>query len=319
MATTVNSDVIIYNETVQTGYFERIQDNLSVFNENSRGAIGLNSEMVEGDLKLKAFYKLGGSIASRNINSVAAVSGTKIGMDEQVSVKAPWKYGPYETTEEAFKRRGKSPEEFSMLIGEDMGDAVLDGWVDYALAALEGAIGSNPEMIVTGDLATEGKKVLTKGLRTMGDNFGAVGIWVGDSSSYFDVVDESIDNKIYEEAGVVVYGGTPGTLGKPFLVTDKCPANKIFGLQAGAVLVTESQAPGVRSYNIDSQENLAVGYRGEGVVNVEVMGYSWKTKTNTNPSVDAIGTASNWKKVATDNKATAGFIIDLTPAEPEGE
>lgn len=313
MATTTNSDVIIYNETVQTAYFERIQDNLAVFNTNSAGAIGLNSEMVEGDLKLKSFYKLGGSIASRNVNSTAAVTGSKIGMDEQISVKSPWKYGPYETTEEAFKRRGKSPEEFSMLIGEDMGDAVLDGWVDYALAALQGAIGANTDMIVDGDLATEGKKVLTKGLRTMGDKFGMVAIWVMDSSAYFDIVDQAIDNKVYEEAGVVVYGGTPGTLGKPVLVTDKCPANKIFGLQAGAVLITESQAPGVRSYDIDNQENLAVGYRGEGVVNVEVMGYSWKTKTNVNPDVAAIGTASNWKKVATDNKATAGFIIDITP------
>lgn len=313
MATTVNSDVIIYNETVQTAYFERIQDNLSVFNENSSGAIGLNSEMIEGDLKLKSFYKLGGSIAARNVNSTAAVTGTKIGMDEQVGVKSPWKYGPYETTEEAFKRRGKSPQEFSMLIGEDMGDAVLDGWVDYALAALEGAISVNTDMIVTGDLATEGKKVLTKGLRTMGDKFGQVAIWVMDSSTYFDVVDQAIDNKVYEEAGVVVYGGTPGTLGKPVLVTDKCPLDKIFGLQAGAVLVTESQAPGVRSYDIDDQENLAIGYRGEGVVNVEVMGYSWKTKTNINPAIAAIATSSNWKKVATDNKATAGFIIDLTP------
>lgn len=313
MATTVNSDVIIYNETVQTSYFERIQDNLAVFNENSRGAIGLNSEMVEGDLKLTSFYKLGGSIASRNVNSVAAVSGSKIGMDEQVSVKSPWKYGPYETTEEAFKRRGKTPAEFSMLIGQDMGDAVLDGWVDYALAALQGAINTNSDMIVTGDLATEGKKVLTKGLRTMGDKFGQVAIWVMDSASYFDIVDQAISEKIYEEAGVVVYGGTPGTLGKPVLVSDKCPEYLIFGLQAGAVLVTESQAPGVRSYDIDNQENLAIGYRAEGVVNVEVMGYSWKTKTNVNPDVAAIGTAANWKKVATDNKATAGFIIDLTP------
>lgn len=319
MPTTVNTDVVIYNETVQTAYFERIQDNLAVFNENSRAAIGLNSEMVEGDLKLKSFYKLGGKIGARDVNSSSTVNGSKIGMDEQVGVKSPWKYGPYETTEEAFKRRAKSPEEFSMLIGEDMGDAVLDGWVDYALAALEGAISSNTDMVVTGDLATDGKKVLTKGLRTMGDKFGMVAIWVMDSSAYFDIVDQAIDNKVYEEAGVVVYGGTPGTLGKPVLVTDKCPANKIFGLQSGAALITESQAPGVRSYEINTQENLGIGYRGEGTVNVEVMGYSWKTKTNINPTVATIGTASNWKKVATDNKATAGFIIDITPADPGDE
>lgn len=312
MATTVNSDLVIYNDTAQTAYLERNMDNLAVFNENSRAAIGLNSELIEGDLKLRSFYKVGGAIADRDVNSTAAVSGTKIAADEMVSVKVPWKYGPYETTEEAFKRRARSPEEFSMLLGQDMADATMAGWIGYALNALQGAIGSNAGMNVSGELATEGKKVLTKGLRTMGDKASSIAIWVMDSTSYFDIVDEAIDNKLYEEAGVVVYGGTPGTLGKPVLVTDQCPATKIFGLVAGAVMITESQAPGMRSYQIDDQENLAIGFRAEGTANVEVLGYKWKTKTNVNPASATLATTTNWEKYATDDKATAGFIITLT-------
>ncbi|AZF88589.1 major capsid protein [Vibrio phage P23] len=312
MATTVNSDLVIYNDTAQTAYLERNMDNLAVFNENSRAAIGLNSELIEGDLKLRSFYKVGGAISDRDVNSVATVSGTKIAADEMVSVKVPWKYGPYETTEEAFKRRARSPEEFSMLLGQDMADATMAGWIGYALNALQGAIGSNAGMNVSGELATEGKKVLTKGLRTMGDKASSIAIWVMDSTSYFDIVDEAIDNKLYEEAGVVVYGGTPGTLGKPVLVTDQCQATKIFGLVAGAVMVTESQAPGMRSYQIDDQENLAIGFRAEGTANVEVLGYKWKTKTNVNPASATLATTTNWEKYATDDKATAGFIITLT-------
>ncbi len=95
------------------------------------------------------------------------------------------------------------------------------------------------------------------------------------SATYFDIVDEAIANKIYEEAGVVVYGGQPGTLGKPVLVTDTMDADAILGLVTGAVTVTESQAPGFRSYDINDQENLAIGYRAEGVVNVDLLGYSW--------------------------------------------
>jgi hypothetical protein len=263
-------------------------------------------------LKLRSFYKVGGSIADRDVTSTAAVTGTKIAADEMVSVKVPWKYGPYETTEEAFKRRARSPEEFSEIIGQDMADATMAGWIGYALNALQGAIGSNSAMNVSGELATEGKKVLTKGLRTMGDKASSIAIWVMDSTSYFDIVDEAIDNKLYEEAGVVVYGGTPGTLGKPVLVTDQCPATKIFGLVAGAVMITESQAPGMRSYQIDDQENLAIGFRAEGTANVEVLGYKWKTKTNVNPSAASLATTTNWEKYATSDKATAGFIITLT-------
>lgn len=312
MTTTVNTDMVIYNDTAQTAYLERNMDNLAVFNENSRSAIGLNSELIEGDLKLRAFYKIGGSIADRDVNSTAGVTGTKIASDEMVSVKVPWKYGPYETTEEAFKRRARSPEEFSMLVGQDMADATMVGWITYAINALKGAIGSNANMVVTGDLATEGKKALTKGLRKMGDKAGSVAIWVMDSGMYFDIVDEAIDNKLYEEAGTVVYGGTPGTLGKPVLVTDQCPADTVFGLQAGAVVVTESQAPGMRSYQIDNQENLAIGFRAEGTANVEVLGYKWKDKVVINPGAAALATTTNWQKYATSDKATAGFIIDFS-------
>ena len=35
MATTVNSDLIIYNDEAQTAYLERVQDNLDVFNASS--------------------------------------------------------------------------------------------------------------------------------------------------------------------------------------------------------------------------------------------------------------------------------------------
>lgn len=45
-----------------------------------------------------------------------------------------------------------------------------------------------------------------------------------DSATYFDMVDQAISEKIYEEAGVVIYGGQPGAMGKPVLVADTHPA-----------------------------------------------------------------------------------------------
>ncbi|MEG6025777.1 major capsid protein [Enterobacter hormaechei] len=236
---------------------------------------------------------------------------------EAVSVKAPWKYGPYETTEEAFKRRGRSVDEFSEVIGVDVADATLEGYVKYGLKALTAAIGANADMVVTADIETDGKKTLTRGLRKYGDKFNRVVLFVMHSATYFDIVDEAIANKIYEEAGVVVYGGQPGTLGKPVLVTDTMDADAILGLVAGAVTVTESQAPGFRSYDINDQENLAIGYRAEGVVNVDLLGYSWDTAKGDNPDLTAIGTAGNWKKHFTSNKSTAGVLIKLGSAAGE--
>lgn len=312
MPTTLNSDMIIYNDLAQTAYLERLQDVLEVFNASSGGALILRNELIEGDLRKRSFYKIGGTLGHRNVNSDATVAGIKIGADEAVGVKTPWKYGPYETTEEAFKRRARSPEEFSMLVGQDMADAALDYYIQTAFAALGAAIGANANMVATGSFAVDHKKVLTKGMRKFGDRFNRIALFAMDSATYFDLVDDAVDQKIYEEAGVVIYGGSPGTMGKPVLVSDKVTEERIFGLQVGAVSVTESQAPGVRSYPVNTQENLAIGYRAEGAFNVDIMGYSWKDTAGVNPNLAALGTGANWRKHATSDKATAGVLIDLS-------
>ena len=319
MATTVNSDLIIYNDEAQTAYLERIQDNLDVFNSSSNGAIVLDNELIQGDFRKRAFYKLGGGLEHRDVNSEGKVTAKKIGAGEAVGVKAPWKYGPYQTTEEAFKRRGRPVEEFSQIIGADVADATIEGFIEYATGALKAAIGSNASMVVSANIETDGKKTLTRGMRKFGDKFGRIALWVMHSSAYFDIVDEAITNKIYEEAGVVIYGGLPGTLGKPVLVTDKAPVDAIFGLLPNAVVITESQAPGFRSYNVNDEENLAIGYRAEGTVNIDVLGYSWKETTGgTNPTLAAVGSAANWVKHSDSNKVTAGVMINLTTTPPAG-
>lgn len=318
MPTTVNSDLIIYNDLAQTAYLERLQEVLAIFNQSSGGALVLQNENIEGDLRKRAFYKIGGSLEHRDVNSVADATGKKIGAGEMIGVKTPWKYGPYETTEEAFKRRARSPEEFSMLVGQDMADAALDYYIEVAFASLAAAIGSNANMVAKAAFATDHKKVLTKGMRKFGDRFNRIALFGMDSATYFDLVDDAIDQKIYEEAGIVIYGGTPGTMGKPVLVSDKVPGNSIFGLQAGAVTLTESQVPGVRSYLINHQENLALGYRAEGTFNVDLLGYSWKEASGVNPNLAALGAGANWGKYATSDKATAGVLIDLTPDQSGG-
>ena len=319
MPTTVNSDLIIYNDEAQTAYLERVQDNLDVFNASSNGAIVLDNELIEGDFRKRAFYKIGGSLEHRDVNSTGKVTAKKIGAGEAVGVKAPWKYGPYQTTEEAFKRRGRPVDEFSQIIGADVADATLEGFIQYSTAALRAAIGSNAGMVVSANIETDGKKTLTRGMRKFGDKFGRIALWVMHSSAYFDIVDEAITNKIYEEAGVVIYGGLPGTLGKPVLVTDTAPADVIFGLLPHAVVITESQAPGFRSYNVDDEENLGIGYRAEGTVNIDVLGYSWKeTAGGANPTLAAVGSAANWVKHASSDKVTAGVMITLTATPPVG-
>lgn len=311
MATTINTDVIIHDELVQTAYLERLQDNLSVFNEQSNGAIVLRDEMIVGDFEKQAFYKIGGTIEHRDVNSTDTVESKKITMGERIGVKVPFMYGPYEATEEAFKRRGRSVEEFSYLVGQDYADALIAGYWKYATSALHGAIGSNNAMLASAKFSEHGKKVLTKGMRAFGDKFGRIALWVMDAESYLDIVDGAIDNKLHQEADTVIYGGVAGTMGIPVLVTDQAKKDTIYGLQAGAVTITNSQLPSFRAYPINDKKNLAIGVRAEGVFNLDILGYSYKTTAGANPNLATLGATSNWEKYATSNKNTAGVILDI--------
>ena len=310
--TTVNSDMVIYNQLAQTAYLERLQDNLDVFNKASNGAIRYVNEVIQGDFSQKSFYRVGGGIEHRDVNSAAKVTPKKIGAGEMVGVKTPYKYGPYSSTEEAFKRRARSPEEFAEIIGYDLADALVAGRLQYGLTALKAAITSNPDMIAKGSIATDGRKALTKGMRKFGDKFGRISLWVMNSDTYFDIVDEALTNQVYGESELVIYGGLPGTLGKPVLVTDLVGDNDAFGLQAGALTVTESQAPGFRAYDINDEENLAIGMRAEGTFNLDLLGYSWDSSKGANPTLALLGADANWQKYATSNKMTAGTLLDLS-------
>lgn len=310
--TTVNSDMVIYNQLAQTAYLERLQDNLNVFNQASNGAIRYVNDVIQGDFDQKAFYRVGGSIEHRDVNSTGKVANKKIGSGEMVGVKTPYKYGPYSSTEEAFKRRARSPEEFAEIIGYDLADALVAGRLQYGLTALKAAITSNADMIAKGSIAVDGRKALTRGMRKFGDKFGRISLWVMNSDTYFDIVDEALTNQIYGESELVIYGGLPGTLGRPVLVTDLVGDNDAFGLQAGALTVTESQAPGFRAYDINDEENLAIGMRAEGTFNLDILGYSWDTSKGENPTLALLGADANWKKYANSNKMTAGTLLDLS-------
>ncbi len=312
MATTTNSDVIINNTLAQTAYFERVQDVVDVFNGASQGGLRLVNESIPGDLRKASYYELGGEIAHRDVNSTDAVTAERIGMTEHVGVKTPFRFGPFSATEEAFKRRGRSVEEFSMLVGASYADAEMAGQIRYAVAAVTAAIGSNAAMNVSA-AASDGRKLVTKALRPMGDQYGRLKILCMDSATYFDLVDTSIDNKLFTEADQSIYGGTPGTMGLPVLVSDRMAANTILALQPSAVTITVSQAPEFRSYAVNDRENLMINWRAEGAMNIDALGYSYNESAGINPNLATLGAAANWSKVATSNKMTAGVVINIGP------
>lgn len=312
--TTTPRDMVVYNDVAVTTFAEKLQENLDVFNKASQGAIVLDSEMKMGDFSKSSFFRLNGKTKWRDIESTEKAQHEKLGMGENVSAKIPWKYGPYSSNEEAFKRQGVATTTFAVLVGEDAAQAQKQGYVIHAMAALKGAL-TSANLVVKGTFKGGApQKALSAGLRSFGDKAQRIRLFVMNSVDAFDFMDSTIDNKLYDEAGIVVYGGQPGTLGKAVLVTDECPVGEVYGLVENAVRVTETEATKFVFYQINDQENLAMGFRGEGNFNIEVLGYSYDVKQGANPKLATIASPATWIKTAESVKSTAGVIVDLKPA-----
>lgn len=119
----------------------------------------------------------------------------------------------------------------------------------------------------------------------------------------------------------MIYGGLPGTLGKPVLVTDTAPVDVSFGLLSDAVSITEPQGPGFRSYEVNDEENLGIGYRAEGLLKIDALGYSWKETAGGAGScrlVRELGQALQQRQghCRRDDRAHPSYLISRSKARP---
>ena len=58
------------------------------------------------------------------------------------------------------------------------------------------------------------------------------------------------------------------------------------------------------------KENIQTTYQAEWSYNLGLRGYAWKTESGgAAPNDTALGTGTNWEKVVTSNKDTAGVLL----------
>jgi hypothetical protein len=127
----------------------------------------------------------------------------------------------------------------------------------------------------------------------------------------------AIADKIYEEAGTVVYGGSPGTLGKPVVVTDgglvsddSSPDYYTLGLCAGAFEIVQSEPDVVWTSEVTGEANLAYRIQGEFAVNCGMRGCSWDVGNGgANPVLASLATAAYWDAIHADVKHLPGVCI----------
>jgi hypothetical protein len=321
MATGKASDFKIYQPEFYSGVAESVVQNIAGFNASSQGAIRLVTQLLKGDYEKNSFFKrISGLITRRDTTSVAATTDLAMVQDEFVGVKINRKIGPVAQTLDSWRKLGKDEREMSLVFGRQVGDEIMADYINTAIlsgeAAIQGLAGLNAANVA----ATVQHTDLVTALSIFGDRAERIVCWVMHSKPWFDLVKQSITDKIFGVANVTIYSGTAATLGRPTLVIDS-PAllqagspntYPILGLVQDAITVKETEDRQVVSEIVTGLENLVMRIQGEHAFNVECKGFKWDiTNGGANPNDAALATGTNWDQAATSIKDMAGVRIQV--------
>lgn len=324
MATTILTDFKIYQEEFQAGLWESETQHYKVFNEASGGSIQLIQQDRVGEYEKNAFLKAQANLVTRrDVTSVAAATAAKMTQGEHVGVKLNRKIGPVELTLDAIKKIGSDHRHISFVLGQMAGEAKAVEMLNTAIAAAEAAIANVAALNydATGEtVKTLMTEYLVSGMSKLGDQGQRVSSWVGYSKPFWDLVKDQIAGKVTNVADRVIYGASPGTLSKPFIVSD-IPAlwdlngsatdtYNTLGLVQGAITIKDSETSEMITEIVTGLENLVLRVQGEFAYNLSMKGFAWDiTNGAANPDATAVATGSNWDKVATSDKDLAGVRI----------
>lgn len=322
MATSTVSDFKIYNAQFQMGLWEGVTQALEGFNGASNGAILLSSKSHPGNYKQEAFFPLPSNLITRRDNtSTSAATAIKATQEEYVSVKTNRKIGPMEYTEDSIRKLGKTLQEASYIFGQQIGQAKMQGMLNDALTSVGAALESQSSVLY--DATALSTKTLTTAylnsvMAKLGDQSSRIVAWAMRSKPFHDLVGEQIAANVTNVADRVIYGGGPGTLGKPVIVTD-APAllndettdtYNVLGLVAGAVNVEESEQGDMLFERVGGLESIVQRIQGEYAATIGVKGFQWDiTNGGANPTDTALATTTNWDLIASSVKDAAGVRL----------
>lgn len=325
MAVTNLSNFRFNDAVAQVGATEVLSQNSDAFNAASRGAITMTTRARPAvQYERQAIYDVlaNGAISRRDLTSNSAVTPVALTQDEDIKVALARKIGPIDAAMDTFQQLGRTPNEMSLVIGEQTGKAMSLDMLNTALIGLTAAVGGKTAATfsaIGGTTETMTHAHLVSGLAKFGDRGQAIVAWVMHSKVYYDLMQQAIADKVFEVAGVTINDGSLASLGRPVIVTDSSAlvfdnsgTNNYYtlGLCAGACSIDELGQRNTVIDTITGNEQLVLRYQGEYNLMLGIKGYQWDiAKGGANPSNTALGTSTNWDNFKASVKDTAGIAI----------
>lgn len=314
------TDMKVFNAELQTATIETLAQMVDKFNSASAGSIVLTPQGFEGDYRYENFWK-GIHSARRRVDRYAAnsaASSTTLEQLQEIGVKVAGGFGPILWEPGQLTWVQKSPGEAVEVISRNLAEAILQDQLNTALSAAVAAI----EAGTTNTVYDAGTSVLSyrhinRAHALFGDASQTLVADIMDGTSFHNLIDANLANEatLFQAGNVRVVD----ILGRRVVVTDapalrETPATstndaKILSLVAGAVTVYDGSDLITNIQTNNGKLRIETTMQADYTFGLALKGYQWDTGNGQkSPTDNELATGSNWDKVATSYKHTAGVL-----------
>lgn len=312
----------VFNEFIMPATIETLGQMVEKFNAASRGAIRLTMDGFTGDFLQESFFAAVHA-AQRRVDRYAtnaAASVTDLSELKRSSVKVAGGFGPirYEPSQLTWLQRPTA--QGIEVASRNFAEAMLKDQLNTAIAALVAAIENQSTATYNGltpspDLGIS-YTTINNSHAKFGDASGNLVCEVMTGSVFHKLIGQNLANAatLFNAGNVTIVD----VLNKAVVVTD-APAlyqtaspvskEKVLSLVEGAAVVFDGGdvIPNIETSN--GLERIVTTMQVDYTFGLGLKGYTWDEGNGGKSPTDAeLATGSNWDKVATDIKHTAGVI-----------
>lgn len=314
------SQMQVFNEYIMPATIETLGQMVDKFNAASAGSIRLTTAGFDGDFLQESFFAAIHS-AQRRVDryaAQAAATPTDLTQLKVSGVKVAGGFGPVRFEPSQLTWLQKPTTEGVEVASRNFAEALLRDQLNTAIAALVAAISN--QAAATNDITAGTNAVLTyQALNNAHAKFGdrsmdiVANVMTG--SMYHKLIGLNLANaqQLFLATGVQVID----ILGKVAIVTD-APAlatagspgvDRVLGLVTGAATVYDGGDVLSNIETSNGQTRIETTMQVDYSFGLALKGYTWDEANGGKSPTDAeLATGTNWDKVATDIKHTAGVI-----------
>lgn len=308
----------VFNQYIMPATIETLAQMVQKFNAASRNAIRLTTEGFDGDFLQESFFAAIHS-AQRRVDRYAAqasASATDLTQLKHSTVKIAGGFGPIRFEPSQLTWLNKPTAEGIEVASRNFAEALMADQLNTAIAALVAAIGN--QGTATNDVSgTAGISyaAINNSHAKFGDHSGSLITQVMTGEVYHKLIGLNLTNTphLFQASNVTVVD----ILGKSVVVTD-APSlyvagtpnkQKVLSLVESAAIVHDGRDIISNIQTNNGQTRIETTMQVDYTFGLGLKGYTWDESNGGKSPTDAeLATGSNWDKVATSIKHTAGVI-----------